>query len=147
MGVGGPMPDLVFWDTAAFVALGNQDDAWHSVAVQVSVELERTQSLVLTTDAVLTEVANTFRRTPWRPVAQRLIQAVWQSVEMGVAQVVHIDEALWQRGWQLFHQRPDKDWSLTDCFSFVVMREHQVSRAFTTDRHFAQAGLIPLMRQ
>ncbi len=139
------MPETVFWDTAAFVALGNRDDALHSAAIAVSQELARQKALVLTTDAVLVEVANTFSKAAWRPMAQRLIEALQRSVEAGAAQIVHVDEALWQRGWQLFRERADKDWGLTDCISFVVMQQRGLTRAFTSDHHFEQAGFFRLM--
>lgn len=139
------MPETVFWDTAAFVALGNADDDLHLSAVTVSEELARSQARVLTTDAVLTEVANTFSKAAWRPIARHLIEAVQESVIMQVATIVHVDSDLWQRCWQFFVERSDKDWGLTDCFSFVVMQDHGVSRAFTSDHHFEQAGFVRLL--
>ncbi|PKO21050.1 MAG: hypothetical protein CVU38_16825 [Chloroflexi bacterium HGW-Chloroflexi-1] len=59
--------------------------------------------------------------------------------------MIHVDPALWQRGWQLFIERPDKDWSLTDCISFLVMQDRKIRRAFTSDHHFEQAGYVKLM--
>jgi predicted nucleic acid-binding protein len=139
------MPETIVWDTAAFVALGNRDDALHDAAVEVSQMLARQKARILTTDAVLIEVANSFSKVAWRPMAQRLVASVQRSVVAGVAQIVHVDEALWQRGWQLFLDRTDKDWGLTDCISFVVMQEHGLTRAFTSDRHFEQAGFVRLV--
>ncbi len=139
------MSDSVFWDTSAFVALGNRDDALHAMAVSVSQELARERAFILTTDAVLTEVANSFSKAAWRSIAQRLIESLQQSVNIGAAQVLHVNEALWQHGWQLFLERADKDWGLTDCISFVAMQEHALTRAFTSDRHFEQAGFTRLM--
>jgi uncharacterized protein len=46
---------------------------------------------------------------------------------------------------QLYAARADKSWSLSDCFSFVVMARSQLSLALTTDRHFDQAGLRALL--
>jgi predicted nucleic acid-binding protein len=139
------MARIVFWDTVAFVALGNRDDSLHNAAIGVSLMLSREGALALTTDAVLTEVANTFSKVALRPTAQRLIQSFQQSVTMGRAQIVQVNEALWQRGWQLFLERADKDWGLTDCISFVVMQEQQLTDAFTSDRHFEQAGFARLL--
>ena len=44
-----------------------------------------------------------------------------------------------QRGSALFSARPDKEWSLTDCISFVVMDERGMSGTLTNDHHFKQA--------
>lgn len=139
------MAETVFWDTSAFVALGNADDDLHEQAIQVSGGLGREGALVLTTSAILTEVANTFSRIGWRPVARQLVQSVRQSVAMGAATVIHVDEALWEKGWALFVDRPDKHWGLTDCISFVVMKDQRIARAFSSDRHFEQAGFERLM--
>jgi predicted nucleic acid-binding protein len=140
------MPETVFWDTAAFVALGNARDDLHQMAVNVSQELAQAETQVLTTDAVLIEVANTFSKAAWRPTAWQIIEAVQASVALEIATIVHVDVELWQRGWQLHRNRSDKDWGLTDCISFVVMEEHDIRRAFTYDHHFEQAGFIRLLR-
>jgi hypothetical protein len=52
---------------------------------------------------------------------------------------------LFHHGCELHARRSDKEWSLTDCTSFVVMRERGVERALTSDHHFAQAGFQVLM--
>jgi Predicted nucleic acid-binding protein, contains PIN domain len=59
--------------------------------------------------------------------------------------VVPFDTSLIIRGLDLFRGRPDKEWSLTDCISFVVMEENGLTDAVTTDRHFVQAGFNALM--
>jgi len=46
---------------------------------------------------------------------------------------------------QRYRTRPDKDWSLTDCLSFVVMEQRHLTEALTTDSHFEQAGLKAMM--
>ena len=50
------------------------------------------------------------------------------------------------RGVALYAERPDKDWSLTDCISFVVMRKMDITEALTGDRHFEQAGFTALLK-
>jgi uncharacterized protein len=54
---------------------------------------------------------------------------------------------LLRRGLDLFAQHSDKDWSLVDCISFVVMKQHRLKEALTTDRHFVQAGFRALLRE
>lgn len=140
------MFETVLWDTAAFVALGNARDDLHQAAVDVSQELAQTNAHVLTTDAVLTEVVNTFSKVHLRPIAWQIVEATEASVALGVATIVHVDDDLWKRGWQLHRNREDKDWGLTDCISFVVMNDYQIYRAFTYDHHFEQAGFERLLK-
>jgi hypothetical protein len=47
---------------------------------------------------------------------------------------------LLERAIALHSSRTDKEWGLTDCISFVVMQERNLTQVLTTDRHFEQAG-------
>jgi predicted nucleic acid-binding protein len=49
-------------------------------------------------------------------------------------------------GLELYRQRPDKSYSLTDCISMQTMRHHGISNALTNDRHFEQEGFRALFR-
>jgi predicted nucleic acid-binding protein len=50
-------------------------------------------------------------------------------------------------GLQLHRERQDKDWSLTDCISFIVTRRREIQHALTYDHHFVQAGFEALLRR
>ena len=54
-------------------------------------------------------------------------------------------DRLFEKGRELYIRRPDKEWSLTDCISFVVMQEQGLSEALTGDHHFEQAGFKALL--
>jgi hypothetical protein len=58
--------------------------------------------------------------------------------------VLVASQDLFDKAVTLFSARPDKEWSLTDCTSFVVMQEHGLSEALTSDHHFQQAGFTAL---
>jgi len=45
----------------------------------------------------------------------------------------------------LYKKYADKEWSLVDCISFIVMRERGIKQALTFDRHFEQAGFDAIM--
>ena len=51
-----------------------------------------------------------------------------------------------RRGVDFFEQRSDKEWSLTDCLSFLVMRDEGITQALTGDHHFEQAGFTALLK-
>jgi predicted nucleic acid-binding protein len=47
---------------------------------------------------------------------------------------------------QLLQTRLDKSYSLCDGVSFIVMLEHGLTEALTTDKHFEQEGFIRLLK-
>jgi len=61
--------------------------------------------------------------------------------------IVPPSQELFERGVELYNDRPDKDWSLTDCISFVVMDQHSLTDALTGDHHFEQAGFGVLLKR
>jgi predicted nucleic acid-binding protein len=61
-------------------------------------------------------------------------------------EVVPADRETLDRALVLYHEHADKEWTLTDCVSFVVMRDRELSEALTQDRHFEQAGFVALFK-
>ena len=61
--------------------------------------------------------------------------------------IVPLSEALYARALQLYRERPDKEWGLTDCVSFLVMQDRGLIESLTTDEHFQQAGFRALLRE
>lgn len=123
-----------FVDAFYYIALINPRDEWHDRVLAFHRTLEGD---LLTTDAVLTEVANTFSGSPWRGTAGAVIHAVRRSSDVIV---LPVSGSLMDRGIDLYRARSDKAWSLTDCMSFVVMEDARMDEALTGDRHFVQAG-------
>jgi hypothetical protein len=60
--------------------------------------------------------------------------------------IVSVDTVLLKRGLTLYQERKDKSWGLTDCISFIVMGDQQLTDALTADIHFVQAGFRALLR-
>ena len=60
--------------------------------------------------------------------------------------VVPTTDELFETGLELYLRRPDKEWSLTDCISFVVMERDGLTEALTGDRHLEQAGFVALLK-
>jgi len=132
----------VFVDTSAWLALANKSDRLHVPAVELNRNLLAQGAHYLTTDAVLAEVANSLARPPLRHAVIRFLDAIFSSRRVTI---LHGDPDRLARGWQLYKDRPDQDWGLTDCISFVVMTEAGIREAFACDRHFQQAGYTCLL--
>jgi len=135
------MPTVLV-DTAAWIALVNTRDELHDRAKQTMAELRRSTVALVTTDFVLLEVANAFCTSAWRSKAIKLIEGLRSLPNL---QIIEADSSLLLDGWQLYCDRLDKEWSLTDCVSFAVMEKAQIRQAFTSDHHFEQAGFEKLL--
>jgi hypothetical protein len=90
----------------------------------------------------MTELADGLAGTPHRHLfAKILLETEQQSGNL----LLPPSDDLLRRGIDLYERRPDKSWSLTDCISLVARDEHSVKEALTADRHFEQAGFVPLL--
>jgi len=130
----------VFADTSYYIALINPNDEYAGAACEYTRDFG---GFLVTTAWVLTEVANHLRHAPNR---QLLLSLVTDLRNDRRVTIVPPTLELFDRGLQVFGERPDKDWSLTDCISFVVMQERGLTEALTGDHHFEQAGFAALLR-
>lgn len=130
----------VFADTFFYLAILCPTDAHHAQATRWSVHYD---GPLLTTAWVLTELADAFGKTTQRAGFVRLHQSMLDDPKM---EIVPASDELWERGLKLYSSRPDKDWSLTDCISFIVMQERGLKDALTGDHHFEQAGFKALLK-
>jgi uncharacterized protein len=129
----------VFADTSFYISLFSPNDAFHHAAVNLSNSLKRT---IITTEFILIELANFYSRCN---VRQQLIEIISDLQKDPTVTIIPATSKLFSQGLDLFSERTDKNWSLTDCISFSVMQEQGTSDALTTDHHFTQAGFISLM--
>lgn len=131
----------VFVDTSYLVAIINPRDA--AIATALRLDSGGPYRLIVT-EYVLVELANLMSRGQDR----QLFLTLWDGLR-GQPQVTIVPASaeLFAAGLQLYRQRPDKDWSLTDSISFVVMQQHGLTEALTGDRHFEQAGFRALLTE
>lgn len=133
----------VFVDTAAWLALLNESDSFHQKAKEIEKSLKGSRRLWITTDFILIEVADALCSVSQRSQTAKLIRNL---KKLKSVFVVTLDTKLLEKGLALYESRLDKDWGLTDCTSFVVMQQRGITEAFTSDRHFEQAGFVRLMK-
>ncbi len=96
----------------------------------------------MTTRAVVLEIGNALSKQRFRRGAVELLAAIEGDPKI---EIVPLSEELCARAGELYRRHTDKEWGLTDCVSFVVMRDQGISEALSTDHHFEQAGFRPLL--
>lgn len=134
------MDRRVLLDTVFVQALLNQRDQYHDQARSLLPRIREAHE-VWVTEAVLVEVGNALAAFD-REAAARFIQQCYRTPNI---RVVTVDRPLLEEALALYSERPDKRWGLTDCISFVVMRQRKLTAAVTADEHFVQAGFKTLM--
>lgn len=128
-----------FADTFYFLALLNSSDRAHGAALALSVGPSR----LLTTEWVLMELADALAPRLKRHKFIELFRILRADL---AAEIVPATTEMFSRGCEFFADRPDKDWSLTDCISFLVMADRGIHEALTGDHHFEQAGFLALLK-
>ena len=129
----------VFADTSFYLALLREGDPIHEAALAYAIS----NRPIVTTEFILLELGNACARAADH--ADFLAQVAGMRASRRV-RIIPLDSRLLDRGPQRMAERQDKDWSLTDCISFVVMQDEGIQEAVTADRHFEQAGFIALLK-
>lgn len=137
------MPEkTVFLDTGFAIALVSPRDRYHASAVQLANELKVSGSSIITTRAVLLEIGAALAKAPYRGAAVSIIEMLENDPDV---EIVPLRDDLFVEAFELFRDRMDKEWSLTDCLSFAVMRQRGIQAALAADIHFQQAGFKALL--
>jgi predicted nucleic acid-binding protein len=138
------MPSL-FADTSGLGNLIDPTPPHHALAAEVYRTARQQYRRVVTTNYILTELV-ALLTSPLRIPRPLVIEFIDGLVASPFMEIVHIDPTLNEQAWHLLKSRPDKEWSLVDCASFVVMQQRGLTEALTTDHHFEQAGFVRLLK-
>jgi predicted nucleic acid-binding protein len=139
-----PMPDI-FADTAGWGHLIDATQAYHARAADLYRSARQQGHKLITSNYILTELV-ALLTSPLRLPRPAIIAFIEGLKASPYVEIVHVDASLDAQAWQLLTERLDKNWSLVDCASFVMMRHRDITDAFTTDHHFEQAGFVRLLK-
>lgn len=131
-----PLKSL-FVDTVGWYLLSDQAEARHGAAGRCRDRWLERRGVLVSSDFVLDETLTLLRARLGIEQAK-----CWWEIYGSSPRVrwERIDPERLERARRLFFQWSDKEFSLTDCTSFVLMREMKISSALTSDIHFKQAG-------
>jgi len=103
----------------------------------------KTSRLIVTTEFILLELGNACARAGDHADFLALVAGMRASPRV---KIIPLSSELFNRGLARMRERSDKNWSLTDCISFVVMEDEGLRGALTGDQHFEQAGFKALLK-
>ncbi len=128
------MRERIFFDTSAIYAYINRKDPDHE---KVKSRLASIKSKLVVTNYVFDEVITLASARLGHEMAVRIGEILRNSPQIETVWVTASDE---RDAWKLFIARKDKEYSFTDCTSFVVMRRLGVAKCLALDNHFTQEG-------
>lgn len=135
----------LFADTAGWANIIDPKQPYHALAANLYRRARQQRRKVITTNYVIGELV-ALLTSPLRIPRRAMIAFIDGLKASPYVEVVHVDVALDAQAWRLLTQRQDKEWSLVDCASFVIMRQRNIVEALTTDHHFEQAGFVRLLK-
>jgi uncharacterized protein len=125
---------LIFADTSAFLALYRKRDQYHRQAARIWPKLEFP---AFTSNHVIDEFATLLARWVGYTDAADRVQDIYDSDSIEILSSTREDEV---QALRWMRKYADHQVSFTDCVSLALMRRHEISTAFTFDRHFRDAG-------
>jgi len=129
--------NAVFLDTGYVLALELRNDQNHRAASRHWRKMKKRLPPLVTTSYVVAEVVTYFNSRGYHAKAVEVGNRLLKSPS---TRCIQVDEGLFTEGWEYFQQHQDKEYSLTDCLSFVVMKRLGITTALAFDQHFVQAG-------
>ena len=133
---------IVFADACYWIARLNDRDSLHQLATLLSDDMESRR--IVTTELVLIEVLNFFAE--WGPARRSSAVALVLNLQYDLnVDIIKLSEIPFEDAVDLYYARPDQEWGLVDCASFLVMADNNIQEALTNDHHFTQAGFTILM--
>jgi len=133
----------VFVDTSYFIALVHTQDSYHQKAKKWAKRIVAENITCHTTIPVVFEIADSFSRLARRDIGIDLLENIFHADNFIV---YPFDATIYEKALDLYKSRKDKEWSLTDCYSFKLMNELNLSEALTADKHFEQYGYKILLK-
>lgn len=139
------MTSSLFVDTAGWGDIVDPGQDFHELAVKLYRDSRVRGTTLVTTSYVIAELV-ALLTSPFHIARPRVISFINGLKQSPFVEIIFIDQARDDAAWNLLTRRQDKEWSLADCASFLVMKELNLTDALTSDHHFEQAGFRVLLK-
>ncbi len=135
----------IFADTAGWGHLIDHSQIFHFLAAEIYRKGRSDNCKFVTTNYIIAELVS-LMTSPLRISRSAIISFIESLKISPYIKIIHIDSDIHECAWQLLKKRQDKEWSLVDNTSFVIMQQRGIIEALTTDHHFEQAGFVYLLK-
>ena len=130
---------MIFVDAGAWYALATPSDPDHESAKVFTASINES---FVTSDYIVDELLTLFTVRRQKPKG---IEWLHEVLERGGTDLVRVNERDFSDAVRIYEQFKDKEWSFTDCTSYVLIQRLQIKKAFSFDHHFRQFGIAEVM--
>ena len=134
----------IFIDSLYLIGLLISDDQWSQACQKADASLTGEVRLVTTYEVLIEVLAGVSRSGP--RIRNQAVETIRDVMTDPNITLVRQSVNLFTRGLELYADRPDKRYSLTDCISMTAMRDLDITEVLTHDRDFENEGFIRLIK-
>jgi uncharacterized protein len=128
------MREALFCDTSALYAYINRKDPDHGAIKRA---ISQCKGKLVVTNYIFDEIITLVSARLGHAAAMHVGEILMNSPQIDRAWLTPADEL---NAWVLFSERPDMQYSFTDCTSFVLMRRLGLKKYLALDEHFKREG-------
>ena len=125
--------NTVFVDTGVWYAMADKSDQFHKKTITYIKKLISNNVSFITTNLVIHETVMLLSRRLSKKAAITFLDMVYSEDHI---EIIENDEIIEQKAYKIFKKFTDQDFSITDCISFVVLKEKRIKKVLTFDKHF-----------
>lgn len=130
----------LFADTSFLIAVYNEKDRNHLQAKQLFDETSNT-SLYVISDYIFDEVLAVALVRAGKDLSSQTGKKILTDERIHMAKA---DDEIFEKAWFIYQMFEDKNWSFTDCTSYVLMKNLSIGTGLSFDEHFKQFGFKTL---
>jgi predicted nucleic acid-binding protein len=127
--------EKIFFDSSALIAIFNERDDNHRIAVNFFHQLIENRDYLFTTDYILDETFTMLKLRAGHHVASSVAKDIIENEEF---EIIFIDKDTFDDAFKNYFNKvgDQPDLSFTDCVSFAVMKSFRIDKGFSFDKHF-----------
>lgn len=127
----------LFVDTSAWLALNDKNDQYHNSAIAKISDIKKHKIELITSEYIVDESITLIR---YRISHQAVVTFGDSLLNSSIVSIIDVTQEDRLKAWEVFKRYGDKEFSFTDCTSFILMKNLKIHKAFTFDEHFKQIG-------
>ena len=138
--------EKIFLDTSFLFAYYNADDEDHELALDLIKDMVNNKVDIIISDYIFDELITLLLARTNKSMAIEVCNKLIKEIKSGNIELNYVDNEIFMEALNIFIHFKDKKWSFTDCTSYAIIKNANITKAVAFDRHFRQFGIeiLPL---